>query len=171
VAGVRLTVRIPESEAASCPAALNLIQAAPLSFVGREGESRTILVVFPGLPRSIDLALRLLGVVIDFPALRLTVDDRPVVSAVKFWTALNCYRDSLEEPDPAAYCARQATRVSDAGGCLVRGCVSHCQFLCARCLQVDRSRGAPPLAHQFRQLAIQAEVEWCPNLKSVTAKG
>lgn len=165
MAGVRLTVRIPETEAASCPAALSLIQAAPLSFVCRDG----LLVVFPGLPRSIDLALRLLGVVIDFPVLHLTVNERPVVSAVKFWTALNCYRDSLEAPDPAAYCTHQATRVSDAGGCLVRGCVSHCQFLCTRCLQVDRSRGAPPLAHQLRQLAIQAEVEWCPNLKTVTS--
>lgn len=162
---VFLRVQIPETEVMACPAALSLIKTAPLSFIERENEVRSRVVIFPRLPESIDVALRLLGVIIDFSAVGLMVNDRQVENPTKFWTALNCYRDSLDETDKNAYCARLAARVSNAGGCPSATCLSHCQFICMRCLDLNHGRGAPPLAQQLRRLAIQAEAEWCPNLK------
>jgi hypothetical protein len=34
-----------------------------------------------------------------------------------------------------------------------------------RCLQVVREIGASPVCAQLKAIAIQAEAEWCPNLK------
>ena len=160
-----LRVQIPETEVITCPEAVRLVQTAPLSFVERDNQTRMCVVIFPRLPQSIDVALRLLGVIIDFPALLLTVNDRPIMNPTKFWTALNCYRDSLEETDKDAYCTRLVARVRNAVDCAGTTCLSHCQFICVRCLELNHGRDAPPPAQQLRRLAIQAEAEWCPNLK------
>lgn len=166
---MHLTLRIPASEAGDCPETLRLIKAAPTTYVERDiggcrGGGRTYVVHFTDLPESIDLALQMIAATVDLPQLRVLVNDRLVTNLSKFWSALNCYRDSLAVVDVEAYCARRAARVGEAGACPDRACLSHCQFICTRCLQVTRERGAPPVSLQLRQIAIQAEVEWCPNL-------
>jgi hypothetical protein len=93
------------------------------------------------------------------------INGRRVENPTKFWTALLCYADSLREPDPRAYCQRKSARLSDVAGCPSATCVSHCQFICTRCLAVTRESGAPPVSVQLRTIALQAEVEWCPNLR------
>ncbi|MGH7232738.1 MAG: hypothetical protein ACREJU_15475 [Nitrospiraceae bacterium] len=40
-----------------------------------------------------------------------------------------------------------------------RTCLSHCQFMCTRCLGVVHERGAPPVRAQLDAIAVQAEVE------------
>ena len=158
-------MRIPETDAGDCPETLRLIKAAPTTHVGWDLGERTYVVSFSNLPDSIDLALHLIAATVDLPRVRVTVNDRPVAKVSKFWSALNCYRDSLAVVDVEAYCARRAARMGEAGACPDRACLSHCQFICTHCLQVTRERGAPPVSLQLRRIAIQAEVDWCPNLR------
>lgn len=162
---MRLTLRISGTEAGECPELSRLIKAAPTAYVERQAGARTHVVHFPSLPETIDLALQLIAATVDMPAVEAMVNDRPIANLGKFWSALNCYRDSLAVVDVAAHCARRAARVGDAGACPDQACLSHCQFICTRCIQVSRERGAPPVSLQLREIAIQAEVEWCPNLK------
>lgn len=160
-----LRVQIPEADAVSNPVALSLIRWVPATYVEREGEDRVRVAVFANLPKSLDVAIRLIGEAVEMPRARVSVNDRPVASINKLWSALNCYRESLAEPDRQAYCARRAATVSDVGACPGKACISHCQFICTRCLQVSRELGAPPVSAQLHQIAVQAEVDWCPNLR------
>jgi hypothetical protein len=121
--------------------------------------------IFPDLSLSFDLVERLIDAAVELPGVQVSIDERPVESLMKFLSVLRCYRESLTELDPQAHCARQAARISDVGSCPDRACVSHCQFICMRCLQVVREIGAPPVRAQLKAIAIQAEVEWCPNLR------
>jgi hypothetical protein len=123
------------------------------------------MAIFPDLSLSFDLVERLIGAASELPDVQVSIDERPVKSLTKFLSALRCYRESLAELDPQAHCAREAARIGDAGSCPHRACVSHCQFICTRCLQVVREIGAPPIRAQLKAIAIQAEVEWCPNLR------
>jgi hypothetical protein len=108
---------------------------------------------------------RLIEAAAELPDVKVSIDDRPVESLTKFLSVLRCYRESLIELDPRAHCARQVARIGDVGSCLDRACVSHCQFICMRCIQVVLVIGAPPIRAQLKAIAIQAEVEWCPNLR------
>lgn len=162
---VHLTVRIPQCEATAFPAALSLARSAPAFHTEGEGNKRTYVATFDDLPRLIDLAVQLIGEAVNVPSVRVRINERDITRVGKFWTALLCYRESLHAPDPLSYCARQAARVSDAAGCPDRTCLSHCQFICTRCLAVVRESGAPPVSAQLRTIALQAEVEWCPNLR------
>ncbi|MGH7165246.1 MAG: hypothetical protein ACREIS_06955 [Nitrospiraceae bacterium] len=161
---MRLSVWIPQFEAEASPAILNLVRAAPIHVEG-EGDAKAYVATFANLPQSLDLAVRLIGEVVDLPDVRVAINDRPVANLTRFWSVLICYRDSLGEPDADAYCLRRSARVSDVSGCPDRACLSHCQFICTRCLQVVHESGAPPVSTQLLAIACQAEVDWCPNLK------
>ncbi len=162
---MRLIVWIPEFEAEAFPAALNLARSAPAFEVEGQEDKRFYVATFADLPRAIDLAVQLIGEVVNVPSVRVRINERTVTRVSKFWTALLCYCESLRAPDPLSYCVRQAARVSDAAGCPDRTCLSHCQFICTRCLGIARESGAPPVSAQLRTIALQAEVEWCPNLR------
>ena len=125
----------------------------------------TYVAIFPDLSLSFDLVERLIEAAAELPDVHVSIDERPIESLMKFLSVLRCYRESLAELDSQAYCARQAARIGDVGSCPDRACVSHCQFICMRCLQVVREIGAPPIRAQLKAIAIQAEVEWCPNLR------
>ncbi|MBI4400497.1 MAG: hypothetical protein HY581_02555 [Nitrospirae bacterium] len=161
---MQLSVWIPESDAATFPTARILARLSPAFHTEGEGKERAYVATFADLPEYLDQAVRLIGEVINLPGVRVSINARPVLSLTKFWSALLCYRDSLREQDPQAYCMRRAARLGDAGGCPDRACLSHCQFICTRCLQVARESGAPPVSAQLHAIARQAEVEWCPNL-------
>lgn len=162
---MRLALRIPQSESETLPLVLSLARSAPVFRTETEGRTPVCLAIFPDLSLSFDLVERLIGAASELPDAQVSIDERPVKSLTKFLSALRCYRESLAELDPQAHCARQAARIGDAGSCPDRACVSHCQFICTRCLQVVREIGAPPIRSQLKAIAIQAEVEWCPNLK------
>ncbi len=161
---VHLTVRIPQFEATAFPAALNLARSAPAFEVEGQEDKRFYVATFDDLPRSIDLAVQLVGEAVNVPSVRVTINERDITRVGKFWTALLCYRESLHTPDPLSYCVRQAARISDAAGCPDRTCLSHCPFICTRCLEIARESGSPPVAAQLLEIARRAEVEWCPNL-------
>jgi len=162
---MRLALRIPQSESETLPLVLSLARSAPVFRTETEGRTPAYLAIFPDLSLSFDLVERLIGAASELPDVQVSIDERPVNSLMKFLSALRCYRESLSELDPLAHCARQAARIGDAGSCPDRACVSHCQFICTRCLQVVREIGAPPVRAQLKAIAIQAEVEWCPNLR------
>lgn len=163
---MRLSVRIPESDASAAAAALGLARMAPAFQLTRgDGRPRGYLAIFPDLPQSLDLAVRLIGEAVFLPDVLVQIRSRTVVNLSKFWSALLCYRENLLAPDPKAYCARLSARLSSVSGCPDRTCVSHCQFICTRCFQVIRESGAPPVAIQLQEVACQAEADWCPNLR------
>jgi hypothetical protein len=132
--------------------------------VQAEDGSPGYVATFADVSQALDLAVWLIGEVINLPGAHATINGRRIRNLNLFWSALLCYRDSLHAPDPAAYCAQLSTRLGDLSGCPDRGCVSHCQFICTRCLGVARETGAPPISTQLRAIAAQAEVDWCPNL-------
>lgn len=162
---MQLALRIPQSESETFPLVLSLARLSPKFQTETEGWVPAYLAIFPDLSQSFDLAERLIGAAAELPDVRVSIDERPVEGLMKFLSALRCYRESLGELDPQAYCAWQAAKIGDAGSCPDRACVSHCQFICTRCLQVVREIGAPSIRSQLRAIAIQAEVEWCPNLR------
>ena len=162
---MRLALRIPQSESETLPLVLSLARSAPVFRTETEGRTPAYMAIFLDLSLSFDLVERLIGAASELPDVQVSIDERPVNSLTKFLSALRCYRESLAELDPLAHCARQAARIGDAGSCPDRACVSHCQFICTRCLQVVREIGAPPIRSQLKAIAIQAEVEWCPNLR------
>ncbi|MDP3089839.1 MAG: hypothetical protein Q8N04_04135 [Nitrospira sp.] len=162
---MRLALRIPQSKSETLPLVLSLARSAPMFQMETEGRSPVYLATFPDLSLSFDLVERLIGAAAELPGVQVSINERPVEGLTKFLSALRCYRESLAELDPQAYCARQAAKIGDAGSCPDRACVSHCQFICARCLQVVREIGVPSIRAQLKAIAIHAEVEWCPNLR------
>jgi hypothetical protein len=162
---VHLTIAIPEAQLFEAPAVLRLIRMAPAYEVVAEEQGPAYVALFEDFPQSVDLVARLIEETWDLREVLITVGVRPVLSRTKFYNALLCYRESLGTPDPEAYCARQAAKVGEAGGCPDRTCLSHCQFICTRCMRVARERGAPPMLVQLQGIARQAEVDWCPNLR------
>jgi hypothetical protein len=162
---MRLALRVPHSKSESLPLVLSLYRSAPTFQIETEGRTMAYAAVFPDLSQSFDLVERLIEAAAELPDVQVSIDDRPVKSLTKFLSVVRCYRESLTELDPQAHCARQAARISDVGSCPDRACVSHCQFICMRCIQVVRGIGAPPVRDQLKAIAIQAEAEWCPNLR------
>jgi hypothetical protein len=162
---MRLVLRIPQSDSEAFPLVLSLARSAPMFRTETEGRTPAYTAIFPDLSLSFDLVERLIGAAGELPNVQVSIDERPVEGLTKFLSALRCYRESLTELDPWAHCARQAARIGEAGDCPDRACVAQCQFICVRCLQVVREIGAPPVRAQLKAIAIQAEVEWCPNLR------
>jgi len=162
---MRLVLRIPQSKSEALPLVLSLAHSAPMFRTETEGRKSMYTAIFPDLSLSFDLVERLIEAATELPDILVSIDERPVEGLTKFLSVLRCYRGSLAELDSQVYCARQAARVGDVGSCPDRACVSHCQFICMRCLQVVREIGASPIRAQLKAIAIQAEVEWCPNLR------
>lgn len=162
---MRLVLRIPQSESETLPLVLSLARSAPKFRLETDGRSPAYMAIFPDLSLSFDLVERLIVAASELPDIQGSIDGRPVEGLTKFLNVLRCYRESLAVLDPQAHCASRAARVGDVGGCPDRTCVSHCQFICSRCLGVARELGAPPISVQLREIARQAEVDWCPNLR------
>ena len=163
---MRLSIAIPEAQLLEAPAVLQLIRKAQaFDMEADDDQGPTYVAYFEDFPQSVDVVAQLIWESADPNGVRITVDGRPVASPVKFYNALLCYRESLGAPDPAAYCAQQTAQVAEAGECPDRACLSHCPFMCSRCVGVSRERGALPILVQLQGIARQAEVDWCPNLR------
>jgi hypothetical protein len=162
---MRLALRVPHSKSEALPLLISLYRSAPTFRIETEGGTMAYTAIFSDLSLSFDLVERLIEAAAELSEVQVSIDGRPVESLTKFLSVLRCYRESLTELNPQAHCARQVARVGDVGSCPDRACVSHCQFICMRCLQVVREIGAPPIRAQLKAIAIQAEVDWCPNLK------
>lgn len=162
---MHLIIDVPESEAASAPAILRVIRTAPAWHVEVGDGGPVYVAIFDEFPRSLDPVIQLLGAARDLSRVRVAIDGRHVSNVTELWSVLLCYQESLAAQDKEAYCAQRAREVGDAAGCPVRTCAARCPFICARCFQVVGERGGLPIIEQLRHIAVQAEAEWCPNLR------
>lgn len=162
----RLTAWLPEDEAKQVPAMLNLANVAPIfRHVKSSQDGAGYLAEFPDLAEFLHVVVMFMEEAVKMPGIRITVNDRPVARPIQFWSALLCYWESLAEPDRADYCLSRSARVGDVSGCPNRACLTHCQFICARCLDIVREGDAPPVGVQLLEIARRAEVDWCPKLR------
>ena len=161
---IRVCVVIPESEAEALSQALVLARKAPILETKGDGKSKTQTAIFPDLTASLATVVPLIGELTNLPGARVTINEREVSSLTRFWTALICYQESLAEPNPHDHCLRFSARLNQFGGCPDQTCLSPCQFLCTRCIGLAQGKSGASLEAQLKELARQAEVDWCPNL-------
>jgi hypothetical protein len=161
---VRLSIAIPEAQVVEAPALLRLVRMAPACEVEAGEQGAAYVALFEDFPKSVEIVAQLIEEAWDLRDVRITLEGRPVVSRISFYLALLCYQESISASDPEAFCRRQAGKVGNDGGCPDRSCVSHCQFICSRCVGLVRERGGPAVSAQLQEIARQAEVYWCPNL-------
>ncbi len=159
-----LSIAIPEAQMVEAPTLLRLVRMAPTYDIGSDEQGAEYVAFFDDFPKSVETVMRLLEEAWDLRDIRIMLEERTVVSRIHFYAALRCYRESLSASDAAAYCRQQASKVGTDGRCPDRLCLSHCRFICARCVGLSRDRGAPPITSQLSELARRAEVDWCPNL-------
>lgn len=162
---MRLTIAIPEAQVVEAPTLLRIVRMAPACDIEAGEQGAAYVAVFEDFPKSVEIVVRLIEEAWDLRDVQITLGARPVVSRINFYVALLCYRGSLGVPDAEAYCFQQAAKVGTDGGCPDRSCLSHCQFMCSRCVGLSRHQGASPMPVQFMDMARAAEVDWCPNLR------
>ena len=161
---MHLSIAIPEAQVVDAPTLLKLIRMAPVCDVEADEDGAEYVALFEDFPTSVGIVVQLIEEAWDLRDVHITLEGRPIMSRINFYVALRCYRTSLSAPDAEAYCYQQSAKVGAERGCPDRSCVSHCQFICSRCVGVSRYRNARPIPTQLRELARQAEVDWCPNL-------
>ena len=161
---IRVSVVIPESEAEAFSLALALARKAPILETKGDGRGKTQTAIFPDLTASLGTVVTLIGELTNLPGARVIIDEREVSSLTRFWSALLCYQESLSEPTTREHCLRFSARLNQFGGCPDQTCLFPCQFLCTRCVGLAQGKSGPSLEAQLKDLARQAEVDWCPNL-------
>jgi len=161
---IRVSVVIPESEAEAFSLALALARKAPILETKGDGRGKTQTAIFPDLTASLGTVVTLIGELTNLPGARVIIDEREMSSLTRFWSALLCYQESLSEPTPREHCLRFSARLNQFGGCPDQTCLFPCQFLCTRCVGLAQGKSGPSLEAQLKDLARQAEVDWCPNL-------
>lgn len=162
---MRLSIAIPEAQVVEAPTLLRIVRMAPACDIEASEQGAAYVAVFEDFPSSVETVARLIEEAWDLQDVWITLDSRPVVSRINFYVALRCYHVSLGAPDAKAYCLQQAAKVGTDGGCPDRSCLSHCQFICSRCVGLSRHQGATPISLQVMDMARRAEVDWCPNLR------
>lgn len=162
---MHLSIAIPEAQVVEAPALLRLVRMAPSCDIEADEQGALYVALFEDFPKLVETVARLIEEAWDLHHVRILLDNRPVASRINFYIALRCYHESLGASDPEAYCRQQAEKMDKDGGCPNQSCVTHCQFICARCVGLSRDRGAQSIAKQLAELARHAEVDWCPNLR------
>lgn len=161
---MHLSIAIPEAQVVDAPTLLKLIRMAPVCDAEADEEGAEYVAYFDDFPTSVGIVARMIEEAWDLRDVHITLEGRLVVSRINFYAALRCYQESLSSRDAKAYCLEQAEKVGADRGCLERSCLSHCRFICSRCMGLSRDQGSPPIASQLREVARRAEVDWCPNL-------
>ncbi len=162
---MRLSIAIPEAQVVDAPTLLRLIRMASVCDVEADEQGAEYVALFDDFPKSVEIVARLIEEAWDLRNVHITLEGRPVLSRINFYAALCCYQESLGVTDAKAYCMQQAAAVDADRGCPEGLCLSHCRFLCSRCVGLSRDRGAPAMLSQLLELARRAEVDWCPNLR------
>jgi len=168
---VHLSIAIPEAQVTDAPSLLRLVRMAPACEIEAGEQGALYVALFDDFPKSVGIVAQVIEEAWDLRDVHITLEGKPVVHRINFYIALRCYHESLGASNPAAYCHQQSAKVGTDRGCPDRSCVSHCQFICSRCVGVSRYRDARPISIQLRDLARQAEVDWCPNLRIANGVG
>ncbi len=162
---MRLSIAIPEAQILAAPAVLRLIRMAQASDMESDDQGPAYVAYFEDLLQSVDVVRQLIEECRDPYGIRITVDERQVTDPVTFYQILLCHRASFRASDPVDYCLQQSAQGDEDGGCPDQSCVSHCPFICSQCVGVRSHRDAPPIPTRFLEMARQADVDWCPNLR------
>ena len=94
-----------------------------------------------------------------------TVNGQRMSSLVALWNRLDCYRQSLDAPDPPVFCASKAAALQATVGCSVESCAAPCQFLCRECTLIGIHPPTAIVQPETQVLAVLGEIDWCPNLR------
>lgn len=129
------------------------------------GHDRYYLVTFPDLPQYIDLALQLIAESVRIPGAWASIDGQRMSSLMALWNRLDCYRQSLDAPDPKVFCRGKVADLFAQHGCRVECCEAPCQFLCRPCGLIDQDNTTPVVMARVQVLAVLGEIDWCPNLR------
>ncbi len=160
---MRLIIGVPAADVRGHPNLFLLMLAACAETQVNRMACETVATL-EDFPAQLDLALDLVEAVSQLRQARVTMNGRAVADLDRLWGTLSCYRESLAEADPQAYCRRQAARVGEASGCPEAGCVPHCSFLCTSCVEISEAQAVLSFGERLRMAATQPEVKWCPNL-------
>lgn len=158
---MNLVVHVPEAAGETAPYLQTLMKTAPSFTI----EGQDWISIFPRLPDAIDRALQIVGEAVRLPDAWASMNGRRFSSLLRLWTRLECYRESLDAPSAELHCLRKAAKHNLLEGCLGPTCPVPCQFVCAPCRVELQERGAPPACSFLHQLSVEAEVDWCPNLR------
>jgi hypothetical protein len=168
---VRLSIAIPEAQLLEAPAVLQLIRQAQASDMEADDQGPAYVAYFEDLLQSVTIVAQLIEESRDPHRIRITVDERPVLDPVTFYQTLGCYRESLGAPDRAAHCLQRSAKGDADGRCPDRSCGFPCPFICSQCVGVPCHQDAPPpTPARLLELARQADVDWCPNLRMTKAE-
>lgn len=162
---IALTMRFPAAACESAPALLALARRAPQFRASGTDAAASYEAAFSDVTEALDPVIELVGEAQKSSDVTVMVDGRAVSSLTRFWSTLLCYRESLGESDPHHHCLRHSARLNQFSGCPDQTCLSPCQFLCTRCLGVAQGKSGAALVSTLKDLARQAEVDWCPNLR------
>ena len=161
---IGLTIRFPASAGEEAPALVGLARHASNFTTSGEGDQAWYEATFADVTESLDQIIQLVGEALKCPEARVTINGRTVSSLIRFSSTLLCYRESLAEPNPHDHCLRHSARLNQFSGCPDQACLRPCQFLCTRCIGLVKETRGASLEAQLKAFAIQAEVDWCPNL-------
>lgn len=161
---MHLSIAIPEAQAVDAPTLLRLIRMASAYDAEGDEQGAEYVAFFDDFPTSVGIVAHMIEEAWDLHDVHITLEGRPVASRINFYAALRCYQESLSISDTKAYCFQQAEKVGADRGCPERSCLSHCRFICSRCVGLSREQGASPMSSQLLEMARRAEVDWCPNL-------
>jgi len=164
VCALSLRVSIPKSDAEELPVLLHLAQQATVFELDTHAAVPAYTAVFTDVTGSLDQVIRLVGKAVLCPGVRMEIRGRRVASLDRFLSTLLCYQESLAEPNPRDHCLRYSARLNQFSGCPDQTCLRPCQFLCTRCVGLAKDKHGASLEAQLKEFAVQAEVDWCPNL-------
>lgn len=129
------------------------------------GSYRVQVVSVANLSQHIDVAMQLIGESVRIAGSWATVNGQRMSSLVALWNRLDCYRQSLDAPDPQVFCASKAAALRARLGCRGESCWAPCQFLCRQCTLVGSHPLTAIVQPETQMLAVLGEIEWCPNLR------
>ncbi len=133
--------------------------------IQHSGADRVQVVTVANVSQHIDVALQLIGESVRIAGSWATVNGQRMSSLVALWNRLDCYRQSLDAPDPQVFCASKAAGLQPMSGCEVVSCMSPCQFLCRQCAQIGTHLLTALVHPEAQMLAILGEIGWRPNLR------
>ncbi len=161
---MHLVVHIPYQTDQESSQAMSLARRAPSYTTEWVNDQKMAIAIFTSLPVGIGLALQLVGEAIELPGAWASIDSKRISSLAKLWQRLNCYRDSLNEPDRQRYCLEKTAFFNTLVGCEGQRCPASCQFFCTPCMRMTQDQSTIDVENRFDVAAELAEVAWCPNL-------
>ncbi len=133
--------------------------------IQHSGADRVQVVTVANVSQHIDVALQLIGESVRIAGSWATVNGQRMSSLVALWNRLDCYRQSLDAPDPQVFCASKAAALQATLGCAVESCAAPCQFLCRECTLIGIHPPTAIVQPETQVLAVLGEIDWCPNLR------